>query len=149
MDVLALLVLLASVLWLDPEGVGAEVITLCLEEVGREVLCAVSVVEAESSAESRSGDTPEGALGDNATKLSVSIVDQDKGLLLSPSCLCLVNSLVEEVVEQQVLELGVGTVGLGDVLQENGADNAASTPHEGDFRLVQLPAVLLGSLRKC
>ena len=57
------------------------------------------------------------------------------------------DSLVEEVVEEQVLEVGVGTVGLGDVLQEDGADNAASTPHEGDLGLLELPAVLLGSLR--
>lgn len=38
-------VLLAGKLRLDSEGVGTKVITLCLEEVGREVLGAVSVVE--------------------------------------------------------------------------------------------------------
>jgi hypothetical protein len=57
-----------------------------------------------------------------------------------------VDSLVEEVVEQQVLEFGVGAVRLGDVLQENGSDDAATAPHEGNLGLVQLPLVLLGGL---
>lgn len=64
-DVLALLVLLVGELWLDPEGVCTKVITLRLEKVGGEVLGAVTVVEAESSAERRSWDTPESTLGDD------------------------------------------------------------------------------------
>lgn len=43
MDVLSDLVLSVGELWLDLEGVGTEVITLGLEEVGREVLGAVTV----------------------------------------------------------------------------------------------------------
>ena len=46
------------------------------------------------------------------------------------------DSLVEEVVEEQVLELGVGAVRLGNVLQEDGSDNAATAPHERDLGLV-------------
>ena len=65
---------------------------------------------------------------------------------LSPARLSLVDGLVEEVVEEQVLEVGVAAVGLGDVLKEDGADDAATTPHEGNFWLVQLPLVLLGGL---
>jgi hypothetical protein len=65
-DVLALLVLLVGVFWLDPEGVCAEVVTLCLEQVGGQVLRAVSVVEAERCAESGCGDTPESTLRDDA-----------------------------------------------------------------------------------
>jgi hypothetical protein len=65
-NVLALLVCLVGVLGLDPEGVCAEVITLRLQKVGRKVLGAVSVVEAERSAESRGWDTPESTLGDDA-----------------------------------------------------------------------------------
>ena len=65
MDVLALLVLLVGALWLDSEGVCAEVVTLGLQQVGGEVLRAVSVVEAESGAESGCGDTPESALGND------------------------------------------------------------------------------------
>jgi hypothetical protein len=57
-----------------------------------------------------------------------------------------VDSLVEEVVEEQVLEVWVGAVRLGDVLQEDGSDDAATTPHERNLGLVQLPLVLLGGL---
>ena len=129
-DVLTLLVGLVGELGLDPEGVGTEVVTLRLQQVGGEVLGAVSVVEAQSGAESRGGDTPEGTLGDS----------------VSPSGLSLVDGLAEEVVEQQVLELGVLAVSLGDFLQEDGADNASTAPHEGDLWLVQLPLVLLGGV---
>lgn len=75
MDVLALLVRLIGVFWLDPEGMCAEVITLCLQQIGRKVLCAVSVVETESGAESGSGDAPESALGDNADQVLVQFID--------------------------------------------------------------------------
>lgn len=128
-----LLVLLVGRLGLDEEGVGAEVVTLGLEEVGREVLGAVAVEEGQSGAEGGGGDTPESTLGNN----------------VSPAGLGVVDGLGEEVVEEQVLEVGVGAVGVGDVLQEDGADDAATTPHEGDGRLVELPAVLLGSLESC
>ena len=57
------------------------------------------------------------------------------------------DSLVEEIIEKQVLEVGVGTVSLSDVLQEDRADDASSAPHERDLWLVQLPVVLLGGLK--
>lgn len=129
-DVLALGVLGVGELGLDLEGVGTEVVTLGLEQVGGQVLGAVAVEEAERSAEGRSGDTPEGTLGDD----------------VPPAGLGLVDGLVEEVGEEEVLEVGVLAVSAGDVLQEDGADDAATTPHEGDLGLLELPAVLLGSL---
>jgi hypothetical protein len=70
-DILANLVCIVGVFWLDPEGVCAEVITLCLQQVGGEVLGTVTVVEAESGAESGGGNSPESTLGDNAGKESV------------------------------------------------------------------------------
>lgn len=130
MNVLALGVLLAGVLGLDAESVGTKVITLGLEKVGGEVLGAETVKEGKGGGECRSGDSPKSTLGDNVT----------------PSWLCGVDGLVEEVVKEQVLEVWVGAVRLGDVLEEDGADDAASTPHEGDLRLLELPAVLLGGL---
>jgi len=60
-----------------------------------------------------------------------------------------VDCLVEEVVEEEVLEVVIGAVGGGDILEEDGADDTASTPHEGDGWLVELPLVLLGSLQTC
>ena len=130
-DVLALGVLLAGVLGLDAEGVGTEVVTLGLEHVGGQVLGAVTVVEGQGGAEGRGGDTPEGTLGDN----------------VAPAVLGSVDGLVEEVVEEQVLKVGVAAVGVGDVLEEDGTDDAATAPHEGDLGLLELPAVVLGGLR--
>ena len=130
MDVLALRVLLVGLLGLDAEGVGTEVVTLSLQQVGGEVPSTVSVVEAESSAESGSRDTPESTLADN----------------VSPAALGLSDGSLEEVIEEEVLKVGVLAVCVGNVLQEDRADDAATTPHKGDGRLVKLPAVLLGSL---
>lgn len=132
MDVLALGVLLAGELGLDAEGVGTEVVTLGLEHVGGEVLGAVAVVEGEGGAEGRGGDTPEGTLGDD----------------VAPAVLGLVDGAVEEVVKEQVLEVGVLAVSLGDLLEEDGTDDAATAPHEGDLGLLELPAVVLGSLKE-
>lgn len=129
-DILALRVVLVGVLGLDAEGMRTEVVTLSLQQVGRKVGAAVSVVEAEGSAEGRHWKTPQGSLADN----------------VSPAVLGLVDGLVEEVIKQQVLQLGVLAVGIGDVLEEDGADDATATPHQGDGRLVQLPTVLLSRL---
>ena len=129
-DVLVLREVLVGVLGLDAEGVGTEVVTLGLQQVGREVLGTVTVVEAESSAEGRQRDTQDSSLADD----------------VSPALLSVVDSVGEEAVEQKVVEVRVVTVGVGDVLEENGTDNATTTPHEGDGGVVQLPAVLLSSL---
>lgn len=128
MDILALGEVLVGELGLDAEGVGTEVVTLSLQQVGGQVLGAVAVVEAEGSSEGGQRNTPQSRLADDVT----------------PARLGLVNSVGEELVEEQVLELGVVAVGVGDVLQEDGADNAATTPHKGNGGLVELPAVLLG-----
>jgi len=129
-DILAISVLLVGSLGLDAESVSSEVITLGLQKVGREVLCPVAVEPRKRAGESGCGNTEQGSLGNN----------------VSPAGLSLVDSLVEEVVEKKVLKVGVVAVGRGDVLKEHRADDAATTPHEGDGRLVELPAILLGSL---
>ena len=129
-DVLVLREVLVGVLGLNAESVGTEVVTLGLQQVGRQVLGTVTVVEAESSAEGRQRDTQDSSLADD----------------VSPALLSVVNSVGEEAVEQKVVEVRVVTVGVGDVLEENGTDNATTTPHESDGWVVQLPAVLLSSL---
>src|SRR5271156_663102 len=129
-DVLALWILLARELRLDDERVGAKVVTLSLDHVRGAVLRAVPVEPCKSGGKGRSGNTPLNTLADD----------------VSPAGLCLVDGLVEEVVEEQVLQIGVGTVGAGDVLQEDRADNAPPTPHEGNRWLVELPAVFFGRL---
>jgi hypothetical protein len=131
MDVLVDRVLIVGKFRLDTEGVGPEVVTLSLQQVRRKILGSVSIVEAQSSAESRGGDTPKGTLADD----------------VSPSVLSLVDGLVEEIIEQQVLEIGVVSVCMCDIFQENGSNDAATTPHESNGRLVELPLVLFGSLK--
>jgi hypothetical protein len=77
-NVLSLLVLLVGAFRLDPEGVRAEVVTLCLEQVGGQVLRTVPVVEAERGAESGSGDTPQSTLGDGAVEMLACSVNVPK-----------------------------------------------------------------------
>lgn len=132
-DMLACLVLLVGVFGLDQEGVGTEVITLSLKQVGGQILGAVTIEEGQSGAECRHRDTSLDSIRNN----------------ISPAFLSLVDSLVEEVVEEQVLKIRLRTVSSGDILEEDRSNNAATTPHERNGRLVQLPAVLLGSLRTC
>jgi len=129
-NVLALREGLAGKLRLDAESVSTEVVTLGLQQVGGQVLGAVAVVEAQSSGEGGQRNTPQSRLADN----------------VSPAALGGVDGLLEEVIEQQILKVGVVAVGVGDVLQEDGADNATTAPHESDGGLVELPVVLLGSL---
>lgn len=93
-DILALWVFLVGALGLDSECVSSKVITLSLEEVGWEVLCAVAIEPTQCSAESRSRYAEKCRLGDN----------------VSPSRLGLVDGLVEEVIEQQVLKIRVVSV---------------------------------------
>ena len=132
MDILALGKILVGEFGLDTEGVGTKVITLGLEQVGGQVLSAIAIVEAKRGSESGQRDTPESRFADD----------------VSPAILGLVDSLSEKLIEQQVLEVGVVAVSIGDVLQENGTDNASTAPHEGNGGLVELPAVLLGGLKQ-
>jgi len=102
-NVLSLLILSTRELGLDLESVSAEVITLSLEEVGREILGAVSVKPGQSGGESWGRYPEECGLGDD----------------VSPAGLRLVDSLVEEVVEEEVFQVIVGAVCGGDVLEED------------------------------
>jgi len=69
----------------DAEGVGTEVVTLSLDNVGRDDLAPVPVQEGESSRESRSGDAPENGLSDDTP----------------PAGLCLADGVNEELVEEE------------------------------------------------
>lgn len=57
------------------------------------------------------------------------------------------DGLVEEVVEEQVLEVVIGVVGSGDILEEDRANDTSSAPHESDGWLVELPLVFAGGLK--
>jgi hypothetical protein len=74
-DVLARLEAVVLLSGHDAEGVGTKVVTLGLEEVGRDDLAAVPIEEGERSAEGRGRDTPENSLGDDATPARLRLVD--------------------------------------------------------------------------
>lgn len=101
-----------------------------MQEVGRQVLGPVPIVEAEGSRETWSWDTKLNALDDSSPPTSLGPVD----------------SSLEEVIEQQVLEVGLSTVGLGYICKEDRTDNAPTAPHESDGGVVQLPFIFFGSL---
>ena len=103
MSVCTFWVLLVGVLRLDDEGVGTEVVSLSLQKVGREILGAVAIEEGQCSAECRSWDTSLDSESNHVTPAILSVMD----------------CLVEEVVEEQVLQVGVLTVSRGDVLEED------------------------------
>lgn len=130
MDVLSFLVFGTGELWLNLEGMGAEVISLGLEQVGWKILGAVTIEPRKSSRESRGWDAKKSGLGDD----------------VAPAGLGFVDSLVKEVVEEKVLKVRIGTVGSCDILEEDGTNDATAAPHEGNGRLIKLPSVLLGSL---
>ena len=99
---------------------------MSLEEVSGDNLAPVTIEEGKSSGESGGGDTPEDGLGDDAT----------------PAGLCLVDGLVEEVVEEQRLKVLRLLVGRGDVTEEDRLDDATTTPHLSNAGVVEVPAKL-------
>ena len=109
-------------------GVGTEEVTLGLEEVGGEAGGAVAVVVAEGGAEGRDRDAVEGGDADDFT----------------PVLLRLAEHVFEERIEHEIGQIGVGAVGVGDAIEEAGADDATAAPDGGDAAEVELP-VLLGT----
>ena len=62
---------------------------------------------------------------------------------LAPVGLALLDLLVEIRIEQQVHQARFLRVGVGDLLEEAGADDAAAAPDAGDRREIELPVVFL------
>lgn len=94
MVVFAFRILGTRVFRLDLKGMGAKVVSLCLQKVGRQILSAIAVIEAEGGAKSWGWDSPERAFAHD----------------VSPTWLCLVDGLVEEVIKEQILQVRVLTV---------------------------------------
>lgn len=116
MVVFSLGILGTGMLGLDFESVGPKVVPLGLKQISREILGAVAVVEAQGGTECWSGNAPFGT-----TRNSV-----------PPSFLRIVNGLVKEAVKEKVFQVRIGAIGLRDVLEKDGADDASSTPHQSN-----------------
>jgi hypothetical protein len=139
MNILTLRQLVRFELRQNFESVSSEIISLSLQQSSRKTFRTISVKPTQSSTECRRWNSQSCAFSNDITPRRLSLVD----------------CLVEEIIEQQVLQfivlypldcgVGGGTlVGFGDVSEEDGADDTASTPHESDARVVEFPAVVVG-----
>lgn len=108
-------------------GVSTEEVALGLQQVGRQTLGAVAVVVAQGGGEGRSGDAVQGGEGHH----------------FAPVLLGLAEHALEEGVEHQVHQAGVGAVGVRDAVEEARTDDATATPDGGDAAEVEAPALLL------
>jgi len=103
--------------------VRAEVVTLGLDQISRQAGASVAIVEGEGSAEARQRYAEQNSIGHRLTQRAFAFVD-----LAS-----------EEVVEEKIGELGILGERLLDVAQELTSNDAASSPHERNASVVQIP----------
>jgi hypothetical protein len=108
-------------------GVGSKEVALGLEEIRGEAGGAVAVVVAEAGAEGRDRD-------------AVQRRDAD---YFTPVLLGLAEYVFEERIEHEIGEAGVGAVGVGDPIEEAGANDATATPDGGDATEIEAPVFLL------
>jgi len=86
----------------DTEGVGTEVVTLSLEDIGRNDLAPVTVQEGKSCREGRGGNTPENGLSDDAPPTWLSLVDgYERGVRSNLTHWCWRHTLDKEVIEEE------------------------------------------------
>ena len=109
-------------------GVGAEVVALGLDQIGRQPLVTVAVVKGQGAGHGRDGDPRFHRPGDHPP----------------PGPLRRFHLLPEIRVEQQVAQGRVPVEGFFDFAQKDGADDTPVAPQQGDAAVVQVPAVLLG-----
>lgn len=132
--------------WKNLECVGTKVVTLtqeinevqwddpfeekrthlCLKEVCCNNFTAVAIKECKRRAECGCGDSPKDGLRDNSP----------------PTRLGLMDSFVEEIIEEEGFDVDVLLIGGSNVAKEDTLNNAASTPHLSDPSVIQVPAQL-------
>jgi len=107
-------------------GVGTEIVALSLDHVGGSASTTETIVVGKTSRDGGSRDTVGGGLDDNTAPANSAVLDLGS----------------EELVEEQVGEIGVLLEGLEDVLEVLGADDATTAPHESDTTVVKIPLEL-------
>ena len=103
-----------------------EIVTLCLDQVRRQNSGAVAVIIGNRSGEGRNRDTVLYRVSDD----------------IAQRLLVVIGDLLEVRSQQQVSDLRIFGISIGDFLQELRTDDAASTENLRDFALVQIPVVL-------
>ena len=111
-------------------GMGTEVVTLGLEQVGRQALAAEAVVVGQRRGERRGSDAELDRRFDD----------------VSPCVLCLFNRFFEVRIQQQVFKVGIGVERFLDPFEERRTDDATTSPEHRDRTEVELPVV---GLRGC
>ena len=107
-----------------------EIVTLCLDQVRRQNSGAVAVVIGNRSSEGRNRDTVLYCISDD----------------IAQRLLVVIGNLLEVRSQQQVSDLRIFGISIGDFLQELRTDDAASTENLRDFAVVQSPVVFF---RRC
>ena len=104
-----------------------KVVTLCLNQVGRQNGRAVAVVVGYCSREGRNRDPVLDSVGNHVTQ----------------RLLIFIRNLLEVRCQQQVGDTGVFSIGIGDFLQELRTNDATRAEDLRDFTVVQVPVVLV------
>ena len=108
-------------------GMRTEIVTLCLDQVGRQNGSTVAVVVRNCSREGWNRNTVLHSIGNNVTQ----------------RLLIFVRDFLEVRSQQQVRNARIFSVGIGDFLQELGANDAARTENLRDFTVVQIPVIFV------
>ncbi|GAB8122826.1 hypothetical protein OkiPb00357_19990 [Escherichia coli] len=103
-----------------------EIVTLCLDQVRRQNSGTVAIVIGNRSGEGRNRDTVLYCISDD----------------IAQRLLVVIGNLLEVRGQQQVSDLRIFGISIGDFLQELRTDDAASTENLRDFAVVQIPVVL-------
>ncbi|STJ43803.1 Uncharacterised protein [Escherichia coli] len=103
-----------------------EIVTLCLDQVRRQNSGTVAVIIGNRSGEGRNRDTV------------LYCISND----IAQRLLVVIGNLLEVRSQQQVSDLRIFGISIGDFLQELRTDDAASTENLRDFAVVQIPVVL-------
>ncbi len=111
-------------------GVSAKVVALGLDQIGGDTGAAVAIEIGQGSAHGRCGDAQVDGRAHDFTPVGLAAGD----------------GILEEGSDQQIGQVGISTIGVGDVVEEHRSDDAARPPDAGDLAVVQSVAIFLLSL---
>ncbi len=109
-------------------GVRSKIISLCLQQVGRQATAAIAIVESQGSTHGRHRNAHLNGRGDHS----------------APGCLCFLDGVLEERVDEQVLQLRIFVKRFLYLAEEGRTNNTTAAPHQGDAAIVQVPVMVLG-----